>query len=79
MGIMTISISDQTEKRFRKAVKSEFGSGKGKIGQAAEAAFSKWLDDKERRKIATQGIALLGKFKMGKWKPVSRTELHERQ
>ncbi len=75
---MTISVDDTVEKRFRKTVKEYVGSGKGTIGKAASDAFEKWTEEKRQRKIAQQGIALLGKFKMGNWKPVPRAELHER-
>lgn len=78
MGIMTISVDDAVEKRFRKTVKEYVGSGKGTIGKAASDAFETWMEQKRRHKIGQQSVALLGKFNMGNWKPVSRAELHER-
>lgn len=76
---MTISISDQTEKQFRKRVRKEIGTGKGKIGQAADDAFKGWVADKEQREIARRGIELLNRgFKMGKILYKHRSELYER-
>ena len=75
---MTISISDQTEKRFRKRVRKEIGTGKGKMGQAADEAFKRWVEEKEQKEIAQRGIAMLGKFKMGKILYKHRSELYER-
>ncbi|MBU0635877.1 hypothetical protein KKE06_02515 [Candidatus Micrarchaeota archaeon] len=75
---MTISVNDQVEKQFRKTVAKTIGTQKGTLGKAVGQAMEKWMEDKEQQKIARQGIALLGKFKMGNILYKHRDELHER-
>lgn len=76
---MTISISDQTEKQFRKAVREDLGTEKGKLGSAADTAFRLWMEARKQKQFAAKGLALLERgFDMGKFKRVSRDELHER-
>lgn len=43
MGRLSITISDNLEDRFRKAVAQKYGWKKGAIAEAASEAFELWL------------------------------------
>ena len=79
MGTVTISISDETEKRFREAVKAKLGEGKGKLGKAVEEAISKWVEEDEQQKLRQEALALLkkGLYKVGKNYTFKREEAYE--
>lgn len=79
MGTMTISISDETEQKFREKVKETLGEGKGKLGQAVEEALDKWGEDKEQRKLREEALAMLkkGLYKVGKNYTFKREEAYE--
>ena len=79
MGTMTINISDETERKFREAVKAELGEGKGKLGQAVEDALRKWFEEDEQIKLRQEALALLkkGLYKVGKNYTFKREEAYE--
>ena len=68
MGIITISISDETEFKFREAVKVRMGTGKGKIGKAEEEAMKKWAQDNKAEEHISKAIEMMkkGLYKVGK-------------
>jgi len=43
MGEMKIKISDEVERRFRKAAMQSYGYNKGSISQAAQKAITDWI------------------------------------
>ena len=79
MGTMTISISDETEQKFREKVKETLGEGKGKLGQAVEEIMSKWVEADEQRKLRQEALAMLkkGLYKVGKNYTFKREEAYE--
>ena len=78
MGIMTISVDDEVEHRFRETAQQKYGAGKGILGKAIAEAMDAWSKEKEQRDIAERQIALMNKgFSMGKWK-FNREGLYER-
>ncbi len=79
MGTITVNVKDSIEHGFRKAVKTELGTGKGILGKAITEAMQKWVDDVEQKKIAESEISVLKKgYSMGGLKYSARGELHER-
>ena len=52
MGKMNITLPDELENRFRKAVYEKKGMKKGNISESLEEAINAWIDDenKETRK-----------------------------
>ena len=79
MGTVTISISDETEQKFRQAVKHKLGEGKGKLGKAVEEALQKWFEEDEQIKLRQEALALLkkGLYKVGKNYTFRREEAYE--
>ncbi len=79
MGTITITVKDDVEERFRKTVNETKGKGKGKLGSAASEAMQEWVEKQRQKRISKEMLALLDKgFEMGRFKKVSRDELHER-
>lgn len=79
MGTITATVDDKVEKKFRGVVKSRFGTGKGKIGQAITQAMSKWIHEVEQEKIRDEALAQLEKgYHMGKILYKHRSELYDR-
>ena len=79
MGTVTINISDETEQKFRQAVKQKLGEGKGKLGKAVEEALRKWFEEDEQIKLRQEALALLkkGLYKVGKNYTFKREEAYE--
>lgn len=50
MGVITVKIDDEVEKRFRKAVIDVYGSKRGVLGKAIEEAIKLWLSKYEKQK-----------------------------
>ncbi|MGH9876470.1 MAG: hypothetical protein ACRD38_07405 [Nitrososphaerales archaeon] len=44
MGYIKVQVSDQAEKKFRKAAMKKFGYAKGALSSAAEKALLEWSD-----------------------------------
>jgi len=49
MGKITFTLPDDIEERFREAVKSRLGTGKGALSLAATQAIKKWLSREGKR------------------------------
>ena len=79
MAVMTISMKDEVEKKFRQTAKSEFGEGKGALGKAIGEAVQKWLEEKEQKEIAKRAIEIMNKglYSLKGWK-FNRDELYDR-
>jgi len=79
MGTITVNVSDDVEKEFRKLVSSIRGARKGELGKALTEAMQKWVYEKKQEKIAQEALKLLDlKFNFGKRLYRDRDELHER-
>lgn len=79
MGTITVNVSDDVEKEFRKLVSSVHGARKGELGKALTEAMQKWVYEKKQEKIAQEALKLLDlKFNFGKRLYRDRDELHER-
>lgn len=50
MGKMTLVLSDEREKRFRKTVYETKGYKKGNISEAIEEAIDCWIEKQEEEK-----------------------------
>lgn len=64
MGVVTVTIDDEVEERFREKLE-ELDSGKGAMGKAISEALEKWIrenDSGKRRweEIAEEGLELGG-------------------
>ncbi len=79
MGTITISVSDETEQRFRQAVKVKLGEGKGKLGKAINEALNKWVAEDEEKKLRQEALKMLekGLYKVGKNYTFRREEAYE--
>lgn len=79
MGTITVTVEDNVEKRFRKTVSETIGNGKGVLGSATSEALQEWVEKQRQKRISEEMLVLLHKgFEMGRFKKVSRDELHER-
>jgi hypothetical protein len=79
MATMTINISEDIAKRFREAVKTRIGEGKGILGRAVEQALAIWIHEKLQEQIADRQKKLMaeGVYSLRSWK-FNRDEIHER-
>jgi len=64
MGVVTVTIDDEVEERFREKLKQQ-GAGKGAMGEAVSEALEKWINENESEKrdwekIAEEGLELGG-------------------
>ena len=76
MGTITINLTDDVEKVFRKKVAQIYGQSKGTLGRAIAEAIIEWTKKKE---YLDRCMSLLEEgIDMGKLKYSSREELHER-
>lgn len=80
MAVMTISINDQLNERFREFVKRKFGEEKGVIAKAIQEAINKLMKEDEQNKIAEEMLQLMeeGVGTLKGWK-FKREELYDRK
>jgi len=79
MGILTISIDDDVEKKFRDRVRQVSGERKGALGKAATEAISRWVTEQTQQEIAQKALALMEqKYDLGSRHYRTRDDLHER-
>jgi len=76
MGVITVSIDDDVEKRFREKLE-ELGNEKGKMGEAISEAVEKWINQKEKREdrlrtIMSEGVNLGKDFEFDREKANER-------
>ncbi len=80
MTIVTMSIKDEVNSRFKEYVYKKYGKEKGVLGKALTEAMTRWLEEEEQEKIAEEAIAIMKKgFAMGKILAKTRGELYERR
>ena len=79
MGVVTISINDETERRFREAVRARLGERKGTLGKAVEEALSEWIEAKKTEAYVKDALALMkkGLYKVGKDYTFRREEAYD--
>lgn len=79
MGTITISIDDDTERRFREAAKKKLGQRKGYLGKATTEALETWLRKQSQEEIANDALALLATgYDLGKKLYKERKDLYDR-
>ena len=79
MGTITISIDDDTEKRFREAAKKKLGDGKGHLGKATTEALEIWVRKQAQEEIARDALALLEmEYHPGRHLSWERKDLYDR-
>jgi len=79
MGTITISVDDDTEKRFREAAKKKLGERKGYLGKATTEALEIWIKRQSQEEIAIDALALLETgLHFGKHLSTERKDLYDR-
>jgi hypothetical protein len=79
MGTITISVDNDTEKRFREAAKKKLGERKGYLGKATTEALDLWIRKQTQEEIARDALALLEKgHPVGKDLYKERKDLYDR-
>ncbi|MDI6721851.1 MAG: hypothetical protein QMD85_05635 [Candidatus Aenigmarchaeota archaeon] len=80
MGTITITVDDEVEEKFRKAVEEHTRNKKGDLGRAITEAMDKWAEEKRQKEIAERMINRMSKglYKLPKnWK-FNRDEIYDR-
>jgi hypothetical protein len=79
MGTITITVDDDTEKRFREAAKKKLGERKGYLGKATTEALESWVQKQSQEEIARDALALLETgHRPGKHFYTERKDLYDR-
>jgi hypothetical protein len=79
MGTITISVDDDTEKRFREAAKKKLGERKGYLGKATTEALEIWVRKEMQEEIARDALALLESgYQVGMQFYTERKDLYDR-
>ncbi|MFH1587953.1 MAG: hypothetical protein ABIA76_01285 [Candidatus Diapherotrites archaeon] len=79
MGVVTLTLKNETEARFRTAVEEKFGNEKGALGKAADEAFELWAKEQKQEFMRKRALESLKKgHPIGKLLYKHRSELHER-
>jgi len=77
--IITLSVEEEIERKFRELASIEFGKKKGYLGKAMSVAMKEWIERKERESKIAKVLELMKKgIDMGGIKYKKRDELHER-
>jgi len=79
MGTITITVDDDTEKRFREAAKKKLGERKGSLGKATTEALEHWVQKQSQEEIARDALDLLETgHHLGKRLSKERKDLYDR-
>jgi len=74
MGIITVTLDDEVEKKLR-----NFAKGKGALGKTLSQAAKNWLEEQEQDKIKQKFLSIIKKgYPMGKIQYKKREELYDR-
>ena len=74
--IITVSVQEDVEERFRKLAGATYGRHKGYLGKAITEAMKEWENKKKQSDVNARALEMLRKgFKMGKWK-FNRDEIY---
>jgi hypothetical protein len=79
MTVMTITVDDETEAKFRAEVAEHLGTGKGKLGKAVTEALLLWIGKVRQDELSSELKTLMKDgFEMGSIRYSRRRDLHER-
>ncbi len=79
MATMTISVTNEVEKKFRAIASKIYSRKKGYLGKAVTEAMHKWIEEKRQEEIAREELKVLEKgYEMGKLRIKTREEIYER-
>ena len=79
MGTITITVDDDTEKRFREAAKKKLGERKGYLGKATTEALEIWIRKQSQEEISRDALALLETgYQVGTHLYTERKDLYDR-
>ncbi|MEM3127090.1 MAG: hypothetical protein QW331_03425 [Candidatus Woesearchaeota archaeon] len=79
MGVITISMKDEKEKRLREYAKEKYGERKGHLTMAITEAVDEKIEEDERGKARKKLLEIMEKgYHMGKIKIKHRSELYDR-
>ena len=74
MGVVTVSIDDEVEKRLREKI----DDSKGVLGQTISDAIKEWIERDEEENARKKGKEIIKEgFEMGEIQYENRSELHE--
>ena len=75
---ITISVNEESDRRFRRFALRKYGKRKGVLGKALSLAMDKLVEEDEAADLTAKSLALMEKgIFMKKWK-FNREELYER-
>jgi hypothetical protein len=79
MGTITISVDDETERKFREVVTRVHGKRKGALGEATTEALNLWVKEKMQEEISRTALILMEKeYDLGVRHYRTREDLHGR-
>lgn len=79
MATITISVDDETEKKFREVVTRMHGKRKGALGEATTEALNLWVKEKKQEEISRTALILIEKeYDLGVRHFRKREDLHGR-
>ncbi len=80
MGVITISLKDEIERKLRRLARARYsGQKKGQLSSAITDAIEDWTRKDEQQEIMEESVALLDEgFNMGRLKVKERAKWHER-
>ena len=75
---ITISVNEESDRRFRRFALHKYGKRKGVLGKALSLAMDRLVEEDEATDLTAKSLALMEKgIAMKKWK-FNREELYER-
>jgi hypothetical protein len=79
MATITISVDNETERKFREVVIRVHGKRKGALGEATTEALDLWVKEKMQEEISRTALILMEKeYDMGARHYRTREDLHGR-
>ena len=79
MGTITITVDDDTEKRFREAARKKLGGRKGYLGRATTEALEIWVKTQTQEEISRDALMLLKTgYHPGRYSLTERKDLYDR-
>lgn len=78
--VITVSVQEDVEERFRKLAGIAYGKHKGYLGKAITEAMKEWEKRKKETDVNARALEMLKKgFNLGGITYKKRAELHERK
>jgi predicted transcriptional regulator len=79
MATITISVDDETERKFREVVTRMHGKRKGALGEATTEALNLWVKEKKQEEISRTALILMEQeYDLGVRHYRTREDLHGR-